>query len=236
MINASGRGTLLDMTRAKADPALPGPELYQRAAQLAQALSSPARLKLLNTLAQAPRGVDALAARLGQSAATTSAQLKVLLQAGLVRRRAEGQRAIYSLDAQSERAWLGLRDHALESATDLQQRAELLAPAYAGELSGVTDLARRRKLTLVDLRPEDEWRAGHLPAARHIPFEQLPGVLDGLPRSKRYLVYCTGPLCSKAIQGTRQLIDAGLHAVRLPAGVAEWQHAGLALESDTEVH
>lgn len=227
---------LVSMSRTKPEQALPGPELYERAAQLGQALSSPARLKLLHTLAQAPRGVDALAQRLGQTAATTSAQLKVLAQAGLVRRRKQGQRAIYSLDERSERAWLGLRDHALDTAADLQQRAEQLAPAYTGPLDELTALAQKRKLALVDLRPEEEWRAGHLPAARHLPFEDLPGALKGLPRSKRYVVYCTGPLCGKAIRGTRQFLDAGFHAARLPAGVLEWQRVGLGLATEAEVH
>lgn len=223
----------------KDEQAHPGPGINARVAAAAQALAAPARIRTLNLLAQHPRSVDELAGLLGQSVATTSAQLKVLRQAGFVRRRAQGRRAIHELAGlEAARVWTVLRDFVL--ATDGESRALMHevdedTPPWQGSLESLAAELRAGSLRALDLRSPEEWQRGHLPAARNLPFEELREETPTLARRPRYVVYCRGPYCAKAIEGTRTLAREGWKVERLPFGVVEWELASLALEAEAEV-
>lgn len=211
-------------------------QLYDKFARVGQALSSPTRLRMLNLLAQTERSVDDLAARLGESRANTSAHLKVLRQAHLVEGRRDGRRVFYGVAGdQALRLWLALRDMGLAEIPEAREAMRQYAsePAAMGRLDAqaLAEKVRRGDVVLIDLRPADEYAAGHLPAARSVPFDELEQRLEDLPRDKELIAYCRGPYCVAAIKGVRALREAGLDARRLYEGVAEWRAAGRRLES-----
>lgn len=215
----------------------PGGLINERIANVARALSSPPRVRVINLLAQSPRGVDELAAMLGQSEATTSAQLKVLREAGLVERRAQGRRALYQVASEGAlRVWMSLRDFALteDGASRLAlQEVEAAAPVFADSLDELERRVAAGKLRLIDLRPREEFARGHLPGARSIPLESLPAELETLAQRPRYVVYGRGPYCARAVEGALLLSAGGHRVARLPAGIAEWRLAGRAIETET---
>lgn len=215
-----------------------GPRIYERIASVTQALAAPARLRAMNFLAQAPYGVDELAQLLKQSEATTSAQLKVLHQAGLVTREKTGRRAIFRIANDSALAlWIALRNHIL--AHDPESRAVMVdveqqAPAWPDSLRALHKRAKDGSVRVLDLRPTHEWDAGHLPYAEHIPFDELSRSLRMLPNDEHYVIYCRGPFCARAIAGTQRLIRNGRDAQRLAADISDWRVAGLPVKTEAK--
>jgi len=159
--------------------------------------------------------------------------LQVLREVGLVRRRRDGTRIYYELrDAEVFDMWRNLRNVAAQHRAEISQLAE----AYLGardSLEPVTraDLLRRLKrgedVVLLDVRPTEEFTAGHLPAAISIPLAELRRRLRELPRDKEVVAYCRGPYCAFAHKAVRILQQAGFHARRLEDGLPEWRAAGL---------
>src|SRR5690606_31956687 len=206
---------------------------YEPLAAMAQALSSPKRLRAMNFLCQEPKSVEALAALLGESVANTAAHLKPLKAAGLVTAERHGK---YVLHEVRDPAALALF-MALREAGEALSPALRLARTQSEDVSAVTmdalsAVASERGVTVVDLRPESEYRAGHLPRARSMPLESLDAQLAGLPRRGRLLAYCRGAYCAKAREGVSRMRAAGLRAERLDFGVPEWRAAGLPLERE----
>ncbi len=212
--------------------------LYEQFADIGQALSSPKRLQILNLLCQKEYSVDALAEKTGMSAANTSAHLQTLEQANLVERRKEGRRVYRAIkDDSVVRLWLSLRDTGLEAIPEAREAMRTYAtdPEADPDLSGETLLRRIEEgdVVLLDLRPEEEYEAGHLPEARSIPQSELDARLDELPEDQTIVAYCRGPYCVAAIKGVRALQEAGLDAHRMPGGVAEWRADGLPLQRES---
>ena len=209
-----------------------GPASYERAARAAGALSSPPRLRLMNLLAQAPRGVDELATLMKQSIATTSAQLKVLKEAGLVTARAQGQRHIHEVaNLAALQLFRSHRDFSLE-APDIVHAVVALeprSPTFDVDLSALLSTLARARRTIVDLRPEEEFRHAHPKGAINIPFEHLDDRIRDLKKSGKYAVFCRGPVCRRAIDGTTRMRASGLNAIRIRAGMVDWRLAGLPL-------
>src|SRR2546421_6927765 len=203
--------------------------LFEAIAVMGKAFASPRRLELLDLLAQAPRTVDELARASGQSNANTSQHLQALHAAGMVTRAREGNSVRYSLAGDEILSlWLALRDASVARLAEVERAAR----DYLGEdvdAIGREDLlARLRKgdVVLVDVRPTEEFEAGHIKGARSIPIDELEGRLAELPADREVVAYCRGPFCAYAHDAVRQLQASGRQARRLEEGWPEWRLAG----------
>lgn len=212
--------------------------LFDAQASVAQALGSGRRAEIVDVLAQGERSVEGIATEISQSLANTSQHLRVLARSGLVRSRREGTRVHYRLA--SERVgelWAAVRDVAVHHVADVG----VLADDYLGDRGGVEQLSAdelahrlaRDEVVLLDVRPESEYRAGHIAGARSAPLPDLPSLLPKLPRRREIVAYCRGPYCVYADDAVRLLRARGLEARRLDVGFPEWRSAGLPVEAST---
>lgn len=218
---------------AQADGRAAKTALFDELARLAQALANGRRLEIVDVLANGERTVESLASETGLSVANTSQHLQLLRASSLVRRRRDGNRIYYELcDPAVFDLWRNLRSVAGQRQAEVKQLAE----AYLGEreiLEPVTraDLLRRLKrkddLIILDVRPPEEYAAGHLPTAVSVPLAELRRRLRELPRDKEVVAYCRGPYCAFAHKAIRVLHQAGFRARRLEDGLPEWKAAGL---------
>ncbi len=209
--------------------------LFDALASVAQALGNGRRAEIVDLLAQAERSVDEIASEISQSVANTSQHLQVLARAGLVRTRREGTRVFYRLA--SERVgdlWAAVRDVAVGHVAEVS----VLADEYLGERGEVEQLSaveleqrlERGDVIVLDVRPEPEYRAGHIPGARSAPLDALDSLAAKLPRRREIVAYCRGPYCVYADDAVRLLRSRGLTARRLDVGLPEWRRAGLPVE------
>jgi rhodanese-related sulfurtransferase len=203
--------------------------LFEAIALMGKAFASPRRLELLDLLAQAPRTVDELARASEQSTANTSQHLQALHAAGMVTRAREGTSVRYSIASDTALAlWLALRDASVSQLAEVERAAR----EYLGEdveAIGRDELiARLRKgdVVLVDVRPAEEFEAGHIEGARSIPLDELEDRLAELPRGREVVAYCRDPYCAFAHDAVRRLQAAGRTARRLEEGWPEWRLAG----------
>jgi rhodanese-related sulfurtransferase/predicted transcriptional regulator len=211
-------------------------ELYQSIAKVAQALASGNRLQLLEFMAQGERSVDALAAMAGVTVANASQHLQALRRAGLVTARKEGQRVYYRVAGDDVvRLYDGLRVVAESRLAEVRQLVNeflgdrgALEPVLAEEL-----LARAKKglVTVLDVRPREEFEAGHLPGAVNIPMDRLESELARLPKKREVVAYCRGPYCLMSFDAVLKLRQRGWKARRLNEGYPQWKAAGLPIES-----
>ena len=210
-------------------------ELFDALASVAQALGSGRRAEIVDVLAQGERSVDELAREIGQSIANTSQHLQVLARAGLVRSRREGPRVVYRLA--SDRVadlWATVRDVAVRHVAEVS----VLAEEYLGERDAVEQLTaaelaqrlERGDVVVLDVRPEPEFRAGHIAGARSAPLASLEELAGTLPKRREIVAYCRGPYCVYADDAVRLLRRRGFKARRLDVGYPEWRRAGLPLE------
>lgn len=210
--------------------------LYQAIGRVAAALGSGGRLQLLEFVAQGERSVDALAAMTDLSVANTSKHLQALRQAGLVSARKEGVRVYYALAGNDVSLLMGaLRGVAEHRAADVEKllqdwlaHKDRLEPVAARE---VLKRARAGLVTVLDVRPEEEYAAGHLPGAINVPIEKLEGYLSKLPKRKEVIAYCRGPYCLMSFEAVDKLRRRGFKAKRLENGYPEWRAAGLPVET-----
>lgn len=213
--------------------------VYDQIARAGQALSSGPRLELLELLCQAPRTVEALAAEVGQPVANTSHHLRVLHRARLVTVQSEGVHRRYRVaDEVVERAYLTLRELAQARLPEL---AEAVNAFDAGsedwepvDAAVLIERARAGRVTVLDVRPAPEYRAGHLPGARSIPIGELERRIAELPRARDVVAYCRGPYCVYAAEAVALLRARGFNAQRLAEGVPDWRARGLPIERSTE--
>ena len=204
-------------------------------ARFGEAMSSPKRLKLISLLSEGPKSVEQLADLTDQSVAATSAHLKLLRASGLVEGRKEGRHVWCSLAGDSvTRVWLALRNlgeellpEVREIVRDYFEHPETLSALTMTEIIAE---ARNNRVILLDLRDLDEYRAGHLPHAKHIELRDLKRRVDELAGDRPILAYCRGPYCITALKGVTSLRKLGIPAQRLPFGVPEWKAAGLPLD------
>lgn len=195
---------------------------------MGKAFSSPRRLELLDLLAQAPRSVEELARASEQSTANTSQHLQALHAAGLLTRTREGTRVVYAFAGEDALGlWLSLRDASIAHLGEVERAAR----EYLGEdveTIGRAELLERLRegdVVVVDVRPEEEFAAGHIEGARSIPLEELERRLAELPSGQEIVAYCRGPFCAYAHEAVRQLSNAGRSARRLEGGWPEWRLA-----------
>lgn len=215
----------------------PKRDLFQQLARIGTALSSGTRLEFLELLAQGERSVDSLATLTGASVANTSQHLQKLRQAGLVVGRKEGQYVRYRLAGDEVVrlfAALGQVGEAYVAEVERIVRLYLsskddLEPVPAKEL---LDRARKGLVTVLDVRPPEEFAVGHVPGAVNIPIQELEKRLGELPKRKEVVAYCRGPYCLMSYDAVELLRKRGLKARRLEDGLPEWRVAGLPVERD----
>ena len=209
--------------------------LFASFAEVAKALGHGHRLEIVELLAQGERSVEALAERAGLSVANASQHLRYMRRAGLLTSRREGTRILY-----------GISDPAvLEAVAALQRVAERnlaevreVVGTYFHERDALEpvsrkELAQRLKqglVTVLDVRPEDEFAAGHLPRAINIPLRELPRQLRSLPKDREVVAYCRGPYCVLAFEAVALLRKHRFKVRRLEDGFPEWKAAGLLVE------
>lgn len=200
--------------------------LFAAIATMGKAFASPRRLELLDLLAQGPRTVDDLAQAADQSTANTSQHLQALHAAGMVVREREGNRVRYSLAGDDVLAlWLALRDASAARLAEVERAAR----DYLGEDVEAIDrdelLARMRTgdVVLIDVRPPEEFQAGHIDGAHSVPLDELQSRLSELPDDREIVAYCRGPFCAYAHEAVRTLQHQGRPARRLADGWPEWQ-------------
>lgn len=210
-------------------------QLFTQFARVAKALANPNRLELLEFLAQGERTVESLAKASGMSVANTSQHLQQLRQAGLVLTRKEGLHVFYRLSGDDVIKVLScLRRVAEGHLADVTQLVntyltvkDSLEPLPANELMS---RARDGLITVLDVRPAEEYAAGHLPGAVNIPLNELEKRLSQLSKESEIVAYCRGPYCVLAFEAVAQLRAKGYQAQRLENGFPEWKQAGLPVE------
>jgi rhodanese-related sulfurtransferase len=213
--------------------------IYDQFARIGKALAAPSRLELIDLILQGERPVDALAREAHLSVANASQHLQVLHAAKLIESRRQGQHILYRIaDPVVERLWIALRDTARKQLADLEQVArDYLEGADDFAPIERKELARRIKdgtVTLIDVRPREEYEQGHLPGAISVPVEEIDEWARSAPRRRPVVAYCRGPFCVYAVQAVAKLRKRGLQATRSEDGVAEWRGAGLPVERAAE--
>lgn len=214
-------------------------QIYEQFAQIGKALGSASRLELLDLLAQSEYTVDNLAQEAGLSVANTSQHLKTLRTARLVEVRREGVVAYYSLANEDVfRTWQSLRRLGETRSIEIEWLARQLTPDRNTpaiiSLEQLLALLESGGVTVLDVRPEMEYEAGHIAGAQSIPLEVLPGRLEEIESDREVIVYCRGPFSTLAYKATLLLQDHGYQTRRLAEGLPEWRARGLPVCSGLE--
>ncbi|MDB1086410.1 metalloregulator ArsR/SmtB family transcription factor [Streptomyces sp. ACA25] len=208
--------------------------LFEALARTGKALAHGKRLELLDLLAQGERSVDALARTAGLGLTTASAHLQTLKQAGLVSTRREGTRIHYRLAGPDVLALYALLQRTAQAhqPAAAQARTSYLGPEDTDHLTRDELLARVRSgtATVIDVRPAEEYAAGHIPGALSVPLTELESRLSELSGTTEVVAYCRGTNCVLAHDAVRLLRSRGHHALRLMDGMLEWRLAELPVE------
>lgn len=210
-------------------------DLFNHFSRVAKAMSNGYRLELLEFLAQGERSVDALAQVSGLTVANTSQHLQQLRQAGLVTSRKEGHKVFYNLSGMDVVELLqSLRNVAERYLADVGKLVndyltvkDDLEPVSASEL---LERSKQGLVMVLDVRPSEEFDAGHLPGAVNIPLKNLEQQLDDLRNFQEVIAYCRGPHCVLAFEAVEKLRQKGIAARRLDGGLPEWKLSGLPVE------
>ena len=213
----------------------PKREVFANLARVGTALSSPTRIEYLELLAQTERSVEQLATLTGTTIANTSQHLQKLRQAGLILGRKEGLYVFYRLAGDEVVGLLSAMSRVGEIYVAEVERIvrlyfaqkDSLEPVKAEEL---LNRARKGLVTVLDVRPREEYAAGHLPGAVNIPITELEKRLSNLPKRREVVAYCRGPYCLMSYDAVALLRKKGFKARRLEAGMPEWRYAGLPVE------
>jgi len=206
--------------------------LYEQFARIGKAVANPKRIELLDLLCQGERSVEVLAAAASMGVTNTSAHLRVLREARLVDTRKEGTRVFYRL---ADETVCGFFISLQDLARDRFAEVEKMTRDYLEALDELDPVGRAELLARVDdgdvivldVRPCEEYEAGHIPGAISVPLEELDRRLSSLPRDIEIVAYCRGPYCVLAPQALEMLHHAGFRARRLDGGLPEWRHDGL---------
>ncbi len=210
--------------------------LYEQVARIGKAVSSPKRLELLELLAQGEKTVDALATELSADIKLTSAHLKALKDARLVTFRREGKYVVYRLTG-GDVAGLVVtlrqvaQEHLLELRMALDQMMADPAKLASVDRETLLEQARRGEVVVIDVRPQAEYDAAHLPFARSMPVSELERRLSELPTDKDIVAYCRGPFCLMSDEAVALLGERGYRVRKILDGVSEWQAAGFPVQA-----
>ena len=209
--------------------------IYEQFSRIGKAVSSPKRLELLDLLCQGEKTVETLSQETGLTVANTSQHLQTLRAASLVEAEKEGLYVKYRLADQVVckffRSMRVLAENRLAEVEMIKRRflegREGMEPVDRG------DLLKRVKVgsvTVLDVRPLEEYRAGHIPGALSVPLGQLKELLSKLPKDQEIVAYCRGPYCVLAVQAVEMLRKEGFKGVRLEEGIQDWRAMGLKLD------
>lgn len=210
-------------------------QIYSQVARIGKVVGHGHRLELLEYLAQGERTVEALARLTGLSVANTSQHLRVMRHSGLVEARKHGLYVYYSLtDDEIVRLLSSMRKLAESHLADVDR----LVRAYLTVKDGLEPVPRRELLararkgivTVLDVRPPEEYASGHVPGAVNVPLKELARRLKELPQDQEIVAYCRGPHCVLAFEAVAQLRERGFQARRMEDGFPEWREAGLPVE------
>lgn len=213
--------------------------IYEQFSRISKALAHPKRLELLDILCQGERTVEVLSGETGMSTGSTSQHLQVLRNARLLEAQKEGLYVTYRLADQGVCEFaLSLRLLAENRLAEVEQIThrflegrEGMEPVNKDEL---VDRIRESAVTVLDVRPAEEYNAGHLPGSISVPLEELEKHLSTLPTDKTIVAYCRGPYCVLAVQAVEKLHAEGFHAVRLDWGIQDWRARGLPVAAGEE--
>jgi rhodanese-related sulfurtransferase/DNA-binding transcriptional ArsR family regulator len=217
-------------------PRLIKDSIYEQFARIGKAISAPKRLELLDLLCQGPRTVEALAEQATLSVANASRHLQVLRAARLVDAEKKGLFVEYRLaDDGVWRFFLELRGLAETRLAEVAQIArDYFVEHGAMEAVAAEELLRRVRageVTVLDVRPADEYRAGHIAGAISIPVAELKARLKELTKDREVVAYCRGPYCIMAVEAVDLLRKKGFKAHRIEQGVADWRARGWRVDS-----
>lgn len=210
--------------------------LYDHVARIGKAISSPKRLELIELLAQGEKTVELLAEQARIDTRLASAHLRTLREARLVETRREGKFIHYRLSGPDvARLWINVREVAEEHLVELRMALEQMAAApdalSSESRESLLAKARSGEIVVIDVRPEAEYAAGHLPHARSMPLAELERRLADLPIGTEIVAYCRGPYCLMSDEAVRLLRRRGYTAHKITDGVSEWSANGLPIES-----
>ncbi|HUV57381.1 MAG TPA: metalloregulator ArsR/SmtB family transcription factor [Acidimicrobiales bacterium] len=210
-------------------------ELFAAFASVAKALANGHRAEIVDLLAQGERPVEEVANEIDQSVANTSHHLGVLSGCGLVKSRRDGRHVFYRLTStRVSDLWMALRDVAATHVANV----EVLVRGYLGDRSGIEQISseeleerlRDGNVVLIDVRPREEFEAGHIAEARSMPVDELDQLIGDLEPDREVIAYCRGPYCAYADEAVRLLQERGRRARRLDMGYPEWRHRTLPSE------
>ena len=210
--------------------------LYEHVARIGKAISSPKRLELIELLAQGEKTVETLAEQARIDMRLASAHLRALREARLVETRREGKFIHYRLSGPDvAQLWVNVREVAEEHLVELRVALDQMA-ASPDSLSSesresLLTKARSGDIVVIDVRPEAEYVAGHLPFARSLPLAELEKRLADLPAGKEIVAYCRGPFCLMSDEAVKLLRQRGYTASKITDGVSEWRAGGLPIEN-----
>ncbi|OQM75691.1 ArsR/SmtB family transcription factor [Manganibacter manganicus] len=213
----------------------PKQALYEQFAAVAKALGNPQRLELIEHLAQGPRSVDALAGKLGLPIANVSQHLQAMRRAGLVTSERDGKFINYSLvDESVLAAFAAVRTVAERHSAEVERvvrvwfhRRDDMEPVSREELASRMNDGL---VTVIDVRPADEFALGHLPGAINVPLSELESRLPSFESGREIVAYCRGPWCVMSFEAVAELRKRGFSARRLEDGLPEWKASGLAVK------
>ena len=207
-------------------------KVYSLLSQMIKAMANPHRLEIIDLLAQSHRTVEEIAAGTEMSVANASQHLQVLKASNLVEIKREGNFIRYRLaDKTIYKSWYNLREIGFDKVPEIEKLInDFREKKNVLEAVSISDLIQRmksKKIILLDIRPVEEYNAGHLPDAMSVPIETLPAILKKLSKNKEYVAYCRGSLCVFADDAVQLLTKNGFNARRLEEGFPDWKLKGL---------
>ena len=203
-------------------------QVYQELSRVTHAISNPKRMELIDVLSQKGYSVEELSKEIAMSIASTSQHLQVLKSAKLVDKRRQGNFIIYSITDDSVLKLVSaVKELGFRKIAEIERLiSDFKADKKVLESITLDDLlvrSKKEKLLLIDVRPEDEFKAGHIPNAISIPLAQLKKRLKEIPKNKTIIAYCRGPLCVMAIDAIKLLNQKKFNAIRMEDGYVEWK-------------
>ena len=213
--------------------------IYEQFARIGKSVSSPKRLELLDLLCQGERTVEVLAKESGMTVANASQHLQVLRTARLVEAEKEGLYVIYRLADQTVCEFFhAMRVLAESQLAEVEQIKRRFLEGREGmqpvDRKALLELVRQGGVTVLDVRPVEEYNAGHVPGALSIPLKELQLRLSDLPRDQEIVAYCRGPYCVLSIQAVEMLRARGFQAVRLEEGIQDLRAMGFPIAANEE--